>query len=186
MLYRTMNGLIAVVMMAFLMGCGGQADDSANTEVGSATEETTPEVEMTEEATAEATASLTLVAPEPTAVESGITPAEAVITANVDRADAENGALLYNENLVPTCVTCHLADSSQRQVGPGLVNYSEVAGTRVEGQGAFTYAYNSIRYANMHVVEGYQEGLMPVYDGILTDQEVYDLIAYIWTLEPEE
>lgn len=169
-----------MLVMVLLAACGSNTPDTTSSTTSDSSTEATPEI------TPEATASLTLVAPEPTPVQSGVTPAEDVIAANVEAADALRGSELYNQALVPTCVTCHQVDSSQRQVGPSLVNFSEVAGTRVEGQGPFTYAYNSIRYANMHIVEGYQANLMPVYDGILTDQEVYDLIAYMWNLEDTE
>jgi len=189
---------IFIVIIGFIIvACSPAATETPDptaeepTEIAVITEavvEATPEVieetpEMVEEATEEI--SLTLVAPNPTPVESGITPREDVIVANVEQADAEAGERLYNETLVPACNTCHLEDESVRAIGPSLIGFSEIAGTRVDGQGALTYAYNSIRYANMHVVEGYVEGVMPVYDGILTDQEVYDLIAYIWTLQPE-
>lgn len=148
-----------------------------------ATEEVEVTIEVTIEATEEATAELTtLVAPNPTEVASGITPQEDVIMANVEEADRERGEQLFNQTLIPACSTCHLNDTTVRQTAPSLVNFSDIAGTRVEGAGAYTYAYNSIRYANQHIVEDFSAGVMPVYDGILSDQDVYDLIAYIWTL----
>lgn len=183
-------GWIAVSLILVLVACGSNetptpevAVVSTTTAVPIATETDmmpTSEPEATEEETAEALT--TLVAQNPTEVVSGNTPQEAVIMANVEEADADAGERLYTEELIPTCTTCHMVDSTSRQTAPSLVDFSEVAGTRVEGEGAYTYAYNAIRYANQHVVEGYVAGVMPVYDGVLTDQEVYDLIAYIWTL----
>ncbi|MEM9951489.1 MAG: c-type cytochrome [Chloroflexota bacterium] len=169
-------GALALILSA----CGSDASSETSIGVTPNADEPVAEDAPTQELT-------TLVAPNPTAVESGITPQEAVIIANVESADVEEGERLYTGALVPACTTCHLeADSSVRQVAPSLVGYREIAGTRVEGQDAYTYTYNAIRYANDYVVEGYQANVMPVYDNILTDQEVYDLIAYIWTLEADD
>ncbi len=175
------NSTISVTTQNTVVATGEATEESVPT--SEVTVEATETVEATLEVTEEATAELTtLVAPNPTEVESGITPQEDVIVANVEEADRERGEDLYNETLIPACRTCHLSDTTVRQTAPSLVNFSDIAGTRVEGEGAYTYAYNSIRYANLHVVDGYSAGVMPVYDGILSDQDVYDLIAYIWTL----
>lgn len=122
-----------------------------------------------------------LVSENPTAVPSGNTPSEEVIAANVALADAANGQNLVNV-VAPPCMSCHNFTSEAQLVGPGLYNFRDRAGTRVEGEGELTYAYNSIRYSQAHIVEGFVAGLMPSYDGVLTDEEVYDIIAYLWTL----
>jgi|GEM_PF-4446611 len=176
-----------------LTACGSAAETpeaslepTATEVVIEATTEPTEATEVIEVATEEPTAVLTtLVAPNPTAVESGITPQEQVIAANVAEADVAEGARLFNEALVPSCTECHIPAEGVRQRGPSLYDFAEVAGTRVEGEGAYTYAYNSIRYADQHILDGYEADVMRVYDGILTDQEVYELIAYIWTLTEE-
>ncbi len=171
-----------VLLSLILVACGGA---EATPEVVESTEADTdvpPATRATEEPTAELT---TLVASNPTAVASGITPQEQVIAANIEAADVEAGEQLFTQSLVPSCTECHLEDSSTRARGPALTNFRDVAGTRVEGQDAYTYAYNSIRYANDFIVDGFEADVMRVYDGILTDQEVYELIAYIWTLGEE-
>jgi len=178
-------GLI-VVLSLILVACGGA---EATPEVVEPTEVNTdvpPTAGVTEEATVEPTAELTtLVAPNPTAVASGNTPQEQVIAANIEAADVARGEDLFNRRLVPMCSECHVEDASVRTQGPALTNFRDVAGTRIEGQDAYTYAYNSIRYANDFVIDGFEADVMRVYDGILDDRDVYDLIAYIWTLGEE-
>ncbi|MGB7338446.1 MAG: cytochrome c [Phototrophicaceae bacterium] len=183
-------GWVVLSLMLVLVACGGAATSEPEIAVTNTTAAvaTATEIEITEtsepEATEEETQEVltTLVAPNPTDVVSGNTPQDAVIVANVEAADIAEGERLYTAALIPACTTCHMIDSVSRQTAPSLVNFSEIAGTRLEGESAYTYAYNSIRYANQYVVDGYVAGVMPIYDGVLTDQEVYDLIAYIWTL----
>ncbi|MGJ3238393.1 MAG: c-type cytochrome [Anaerolineae bacterium] len=189
----TLIGMLALILVA----CGNTDADPTETinveeptAVSEATEsseaESTAEA-MQEEATAEATEEIitTLIAPNPTVVASGETPQDVVIVANVEAADVASGDTLFNQTLVPACVECHIEQGSARLRGPNLINFREIAGARVEGEDAYTYTYNAIRYANRHIVEGYEADVMRTYDGILTDQEVYDLIAYIWTLTDE-
>lgn len=106
-------------------------------------------------------------------------------------SDASNGEVLFSSiQDTPTgqwaCTNCHLINSEDMLIGPGLLNIFETAKTRVEGEGPYTYIYNSIRYADIFIVEGYEFGLqMPNYDGILTDGQIYDLVAYLVTLRDE-
>jgi hypothetical protein len=117
----------------------------------------------------------------PTEVPSGQTPSEAEIEAAVALADPELGLQRINGS-VPPCTSCHFLDSEDTLIGPGLLNLSERAGTRVPGEGPYTYTYNAIRYSQVHIVEGFPAGLMPSYDGVLNDEAVYNIIAYLWTL----
>lgn len=189
MSHKTIMMMGILLLTAMLMtACGSSAETPEATLESTATEVIVePTIEATadvvEIATEEATAVLTtLVAPNPTAVASGNTPQEEVIAANVAEADIAEGERLFTVALNPSCTECHIPEDGSRQRGPDLAMFSDVAGTRVAGEGAYTYAYNSIRYANQYVVDGYEADVMRVYDGILDDQEVYDLIAYIWTL----
>lgn len=120
----------------------------------------------------------------PTQVPSGSSPSEEEIAANVENASAEHGEEIFTVNAIPTCITCHAIDGVTITLGPNLAGIRERAGETVEGQGAYTYVYNSIRYSQLHIAEGGLggAGIMPVYDGVLNDQDVYDLIAYLWTL----
>ena len=138
-----------------------------------------PTVEPTEEATEEAAVEVN-----PTNVPSGSSPSEEEIAANVASASAERGEEIFTVNAIPTCTTCHSTDGVTMTLGPNLAGIRERAGEAVAGEGAYTYVYNSIRYSQMHIAEGGLggAGIMPVYDGVLNDQDVYNLIAYLWTL----
>ncbi len=105
-------------------------------------------------------------------------------------ASAERGKALFNQTLDVdgvewACATCHNYDSEETKIGPGLLNVRNRALTRVEGQGPYTYIYNSIIHSQDYIVTGYEEGTkMPIYEGVLNNSQVYDLIAYLLTLVP--
>ncbi len=82
------------------------------------------------------------------------------------------------------CSTCHLVDSEAQLIGPGLLNVSVRAETRVPGQTADEYLHNSILHPSDFVVENYPDMLMPqVYGTVFTEDEINDLIAYLYTLK---
>jgi cytochrome c2 len=91
---------------------------------------------------------------------------------------------MYDTNVGPyACATCHNVDSVERKIGPGQLNVAERAATRVEGQSAAQYIYNSVLHPNDYVVEEYTPNLMPGnYRDLLTDQDIYAIIAYMFTL----
>lgn len=125
------------------------------------------------------TATAAVEEPEPT--EPADEPGEAALT-----GDPDNGRTLF-QTFYPqanfACNTCHLADSEAQLIGPGLLNIGERAAARVEGQSAEEYIRNSILHPSDYVVEGYPDMLMPqVYGDIFTDDEIDDLIAYLFTL----
>jgi cytochrome c2 len=111
---------------------------------------------------------------------SGI-PSEEEIAAAVASADAANGQTLVSV-VAPPCTSCHNFTAETPIVGPGLFNIRDRAGTRVAGEGPYTYTYNSILHSQAFIVEGFAAGLMPAYDVVLDEDEVYDIIAYLWTL----
>ncbi len=82
------------------------------------------------------------------------------------------------------CGSCHAAGSGQR--GPHLAG---VFGSTVhfEGGGATVadenYLRESILNPQAHLVAGYQ-GIMPTYQGLLSEENVMQLIAYLKTLPP--
>ena len=57
------------------------------------------------------------------------------------------------------------------------------AGTVVAGQSAEQYLTQSILEPNAHVVEGFPQGVMPSYKGVLSDAELKDVVAYLLTLK---
>jgi cytochrome c oxidase subunit II len=83
------------------------------------------------------------------------------------------------------CGSCHAAGSGQR--GPHLAG---LFGTTVHFAGGGTavadenYLRESILDPQAHLVEGYQ-GIMPTYQGLLSEENVMQLIAYLKTLPRE-
>ena len=61
---------------------------------------------------------------------------------------------------------------------------AETAATRVEGESAPAYFYNSIVHPNDYVVDGYAPGVMiQTYGDTLSDQDLADIIGYLLTLK---
>jgi cytochrome c2 len=82
------------------------------------------------------------------------------------------------------CATCHHFDSEIQLIGPGLLNISTRAETRVVGESAYDYIHNSIVNPGAYVVEGYPDGLMPrTYKDVWTEEQLNDIIAYLYTLK---
>lgn len=104
-----------------------------------------------------------------------------------DTADAERGAALFSELQSAAgfaCAGCHFTDSESRLIGPGLLNVGARAETRVEGQSAVEYLLNAIVNPSAYVVPDYDAGLKPGnYAQIFSEAELYDIIAYLLTLE---
>lgn len=110
----------------------------------------------------------------------------AVIESGVAEADAANGeelfALITDTGFA--CSSCHLVDSTDRLVGPGLLGIPQTAAGRVEGQSALFYLHLSIVNPNDYIVAEYPENLMPAtYSEVFTEEEIYDILAYLLTLE---
>ncbi len=104
-----------------------------------------------------------------------------------ETADAERGALLFME-LQPeagfACAGCHFSDSEARLIGPGLLDVEARAESRVEGQSAVEYLFNAIVNPSDFLVEGYDAGVEPRnYAQILSEEDIYDIIAYLLSLE---
>lgn len=164
----------------------------------------TPTEEPTEEATVEPTEEATV---EPTA-EAADSSADSQTTGPIDEAreadleffvnlaSASAGETLFNETLslsdgqVWACANCHNVQEDVTGVGPSLVGINERAGTRVEGEGPLTYIYNSIHDSQAFVVPEFadQAQQMPIFGetGDLTDQQIYNLMAYLRTLPPAD
>lgn len=108
----------------------------------------------------------------------------------VAAGDPSSGETFFNEGLAGVyedegkpCGRCHLADSEEKLFAPGLLNVSERAAGRVDGQSAAVYLFESIVAPDRYVVEGFLNGQMPVrYDNVLTQEQIADLVAYLLTL----
>jgi cytochrome c oxidase subunit II len=93
----------------------------------------------------------------------------------------QNGERLFSDLV---CITCHKADSTGR--GPSLLG---VFGSSVELADGRTvvadenYLRESIMNSQAKIVKGYQ-GIMPTFQGMVSEENLMQLIAYIKTLKP--
>lgn len=96
---------------------------------------------------------------------------------------AQNGERLFSDL---ACITCHKNDSTGR--GPSLLG---VFGSQVELTDGHkvtadeNYLRESIMNSQAKIVKGYQ-GIMPAFQGMVTEENLMQLIAYIKTLKPAE
>lgn len=100
--------------------------------------------------------------------------------------DAANGEVLFTtfqSSVNFACNTCHLVNAETQLIGPGMLNISTRAAERVPGQSAEEYTRASILEPSEFVVPGFPDMLMPqTYATIFTEDEIDDLIAYLYTL----
>ncbi|MFN8494198.1 MAG: c-type cytochrome [Caldilineaceae bacterium] len=86
------------------------------------------------------------------------------------------------------CSGCHKIDQDQTdanigQPGPNQGNLYKTAATRVSGQDAETYVYNSITDPSAFVVPGYVDGIMPKnFKDRMSEAEIRSLVK--WILDP--
>lgn len=95
----------------------------------------------------------------------------------------EYGAELYKSK---ACFTCHSLDGS-KIVGPSFLNKFGTMGFMKDGQQIQVdenYLRESILNPQAKIVAGY-EPVMPTYQGILKDQQIDALIAYIKSLQQQ-
>jgi len=105
-----------------------------------------------------------------------------VLAAMTD-ADPARGEQL---TLTNGCIGCHALNPNQVMAGPTWHNVGATAATRVEGESAALYLYNSIFHPNDYVVEGYMPNIMlQIYEQTLNDQDIADIIAYLLSLQDE-
>jgi len=130
--------------------------------------------------------------PPPTATtEPTATPMLSPIDRMVAARNPEKGKILFetfqdDAGSGYSCANCHLPDSEKTEIGPGLLNIKQRAATRVEGLSAAEYIYESITNSMAYTVEGFEADLMPQnWAEIYTDLEIFDIVAYLVTLEGE-
>jgi cytochrome c553 len=81
------------------------------------------------------------------------------------------------------CSTCHMVNTDDPGVGPGMLSLPERADNRIEGMPAEVYVVHSIQNPGEYIVDDYEDGVMPVgYTDILEEQDMYDLAAYLLSL----
>lgn len=106
----------------------------------------------------------------------------------IQAADPANGEMIFNGLAVPACNSCHLVDSENMLVGPGQLNLLARTIERIENgaitdAGPYTYIYNSIINPGDYIVETFSNAMPDIYEGVLTDEQLYDLVAYLASLE---
>jgi cytochrome c551/c552 len=149
--------------------------------------EVTPSTEITAAAGVTASADVTAAAPGgfPPLGAPAAMPAPRELSPGVAaallRADPMRGQQL---TLSSGCIGCHSLDPNQVMPGPTWRNIGNVAATRVPGQNAELYLYNSIIHPNDYLVEGFLPNIMlQIYQDTLSEQNLADLIAYLLTLK---
>jgi cytochrome c oxidase subunit 2 len=96
---------------------------------------------------------------------------------------AQNGERLFTDL---ACVTCHKPDSTGR--GPSLLGVFGSKVTLTDGRTVVAdenYLRESIMNSQAKIVQGYQ-GIMPTFQGMVSEENLIQLIAYIKTLKPAE
>ena len=127
--------------------------------------------------------------PMPTATSAPPTepPPQSPIDRLVAVRNAANGETLFNtfqDAANYSCANCHSPDSEKKLIGPGLLNIKDRAATRIPGQSAAEYIYQSIIDTNAFIVDGFEAELMPQnWAEIYSDLEIFDIVAYLMTLE---
>lgn len=199
---KTLIGL-CLVLGILAAGCGSlestvlhQATDAPAEEVEARVEEAPPTetpsetpLPPTDTPIPEPTATAT---PLPTATPE---PTETPILSPIDRMVAarnpDKGKILFETfqdaaGSGYACANCHLPTSEKTEIGPGLLNIKHRAATRIEGLSAAEYIYESITNSMAYTVEGFEADLMPQnWAEIYTDPEIFDIVAYLLTLEGE-
>ena len=198
-----LQSTIWILLGILLAGCGTVAtpvwqaptatetraagQDEAQPTVEATSLSTDTPIPPTETSTPQPTATNTpepTLTPEPTATEL-LSPLDRMVSMR----DPQKGAILF-ETFQETagtgysCANCHSQTSEEKLLGPGLLNIKSRALTRVEGQSAAEYIYNSIVDPKAIVVEDYDPELMPDnWSEIYTNLEIFDIVAYLLTLE---
>jgi len=168
-----------------LAGCGGEGDsgDSVASSVASSTVATTTTTTPT---TTTTTPTTTVSTTTTTTTLATTTTTEAIVLAPLPPGDAAVGESLFNMpmqvRLGDACSTCHSTSGAEQGWGPLLDGIAGVAGDRVEGLGAEDYLQESIIAPRAYGLEGWELHMPQNYAGILAEQDIADLIAYLLKL----
>ncbi len=168
--------VLYILLVIVMVGCGKQLSDLPPTTIPFTP--TPPSIEDT--GTSNATQEIVV---QPTIIrEPPSDPFAAVIFAS----NPANGEVLFAtmNSSGFACSTCHNAESEDTIVGPGLYGIPNRAGSRIPGEIAEQYLYESIINPNSYVVENFTDNIMPkTYADIYTETELFDLVAYLMTLQ---
>ena len=106
-------------------------------------------------------------------------------TAAAPAGDVKAGETLFAQAQIganPGCKTCHNINGAQL-VGPNMEGIGTQAATRVQGESADQYLRSSITDPNAYVVEGFAQGVMPSFKGVVDDTQLNNLVAYLLSLK---
>ena len=128
-----------------------------------------------------------------TAEAEAVADAQPELFAEIEAADAANGELLFISNMASPCSACHYADSEDSLVGPGQLNIfartvERIESGEIEEDSPYVYLYNSIVHPNDYLSlnssgVAYPPAMPVIYGDMLSEQDIYDLIAYLVSLE---
>jgi mono/diheme cytochrome c family protein len=79
------------------------------------------------------------------------------------------------------CAGCHQLSKANANgnIGPSLNDLAAAAGKREPGKSAKQYVLESIADPTVYTVSGFGKGVMPSYDGRLTDKQINALVEYL-------
>lgn len=133
-------------------------------------------------------------APPPTAFVAAARPSATPVTGG-DPARGEKLFARFQPLVGMACTNCHLADSEQRLVGPGLLNVAQRAATNIDQRltrrgisptapdRVDRYLRAAITDPTGYVLPGYTDIMPKTWGKALTEQQLDDLIAYLRTLK---
>jgi cytochrome c551/c552 len=148
-------------------------------------------------ATPSPTATETPLPPTATATVDGAAAGAAVMDAVMAAGDPAAGMVVFQNQFQGlendaawACMSCHSVDpSGVRLIGPGLWNIAINGANRVPGQDAAQYIRNSILHPQDHIAPiGAGEAPWPLnmpagWDVVMTEQQLNDVTAYLFTLQ---
>ncbi|RMG88765.1 MAG: hypothetical protein D6712_03020 [Chloroflexi bacterium] len=108
---------------------------------------------------------------------------EANVPENIGNGDVANGEALFStirEGAGLACIQCHLVDTEETLIGPGLANIANVAADRA-GDDAAGYLYGVL--TEHHTLSG--EDHTP-YTEAFSEEELNDIVTYLLSLDEEE
>ncbi len=112
------------------------------------------------------------------------TPATS-LSGDADLARGEELFRRYVPEARYACISCHLPDSTQTLLGPGLRDIGVSAARCDPEQSLEDYLRESLLEPDVCLVSGYSAAVMPsVYAELWSEGEIDDLVAWLLTLRP--
>jgi hypothetical protein len=108
-----------------------------------------------------------------------------LLSTDEDRVSGERLFNRFEDSLGYACSTCHSIEEGVRLIGPSMWGLPARAAVRVPNMNVETYVYNSILHPLDYIVPGWvpETAIMPqTYAQIYTQDEVYDLMAYVLSI----